>query len=293
MDTNHGEKTTGNIPSYLHEKIGSVSSRDAQKDIEAGEKGVNIGENDLGLESNNSSTQVYVVSEEGSKRRSFGIYWKIGHVVIWLVMTGYASLLLLSPPLDRNQLTQRQLVDCRTCPSPLRSWMVDSLPCLARPYYSTGHALCLNHICYQANCIHLGQGCLQPVQMIPEKFRLPLGAAGTIAVFLVGTFIPEESADNTRANRAVSLFGLLVFIGAFYATSRDRKAIQWQTVIVGMLAQFLLALFVLRTQAGVSLLFSASSGDSLIDKPSMIFSTSSHTLPNLSSDLPRMEPHFF
>lgn len=93
-----------------------------------------------------------------------------------------------------------------------------------------------------------------PVQIIPEKFRLPLGAAGTIAVFLVGTFIPGESADNTRANRAVSLFGLLVFFGAFYATSRDRKAIQWQTVIVGMLAQFLLALFVLRTQAGVSLL---------------------------------------
>jgi CNT family concentrative nucleoside transporter len=90
-----------------------------------------------------------------------------------------------------------------------------------------------------------------PVQLIPQKFRLPLGAAGTIAIFLVGTFIPEESADNTRANRAVSLFGLLVFIGAFYATSRDRKAIQWQTVIVGMLAQFLLALFVLRTQAGV------------------------------------------
>jgi CNT family concentrative nucleoside transporter len=92
-----------------------------------------------------------------------------------------------------------------------------------------------------------------PVQMIPEKFRLPLGAAGTIAVFLVGTFIPAESADNTRANRAVSLFGLLVFIGIFYATSRDRKAIQWQTVIVGMLAQFLLALFVLRTKAGVSI----------------------------------------
>ena len=98
------------------------------------------------------------------------------------------------------------------------------------------------------------QAVYDPVQMIPEKFRLPLGAAGTIAVFIVGTFIPAESADNTRANRAVSLFGLLVFIGAFYATSRDRKAIQWQTVIVGMLAQFLLALFVLRTKAGVSLL---------------------------------------
>jgi CNT family concentrative nucleoside transporter len=92
----------------------------------------------------------------------------------------------------------------------------------------------------------------KPVELIPEKFRLPLGAAGTVAVILVGTFVSDESADNTRANRAVSLFGLLVFIGAFYATSRNRSAIQWQTVIVGMLAQFILALFVLRTQAGVS-----------------------------------------
>jgi CNT family concentrative nucleoside transporter len=96
------------------------------------------------------------------------------------------------------------------------------------------------------------KGIYNPVQVIPEKFRLPLSAAGTIAVILVGTFASAESADNTRANRAVSLFGLLVFIGVFYATSRNRKAINWQTVIVGMLAQFLLALFVLRTKAGVS-----------------------------------------
>ena len=76
--------------------------------------------------------------------------------------------------------------------------------------------------------------------------------AGTVAVILVGTFVSEESTEKIRANRAVSLFGLLVFIAAFYATSRDRKAIKWQTVITGMLAQFILALFVLRTKAGVS-----------------------------------------
>jgi CNT family concentrative nucleoside transporter len=91
-----------------------------------------------------------------------------------------------------------------------------------------------------------------PTHMIPEKSRLPLGAAGTVAVILVGTFASEESADNTRANRAVSLFGLVVFIFGFWITSKHRKAIVWQTVIVGMLAQFILALFVLRTKAGVS-----------------------------------------
>lgn len=90
------------------------------------------------------------------------------------------------------------------------------------------------------------------VSMIPEKLRYPIGAAGTVAVILVGTFATEETADNTRSNRAVSLFGLLVFIAAFYATSNNRKLINWHAVIVGMLMQFILALFVLRTSTGVS-----------------------------------------
>lgn len=87
-------------------------------------------------------------------------------------------------------------------------------------------------------------------QMIPEKMRVPAGAALTIAVIIVGAFASEESADNTRENRAISLFGLVVLIAGMWACSRHRKAINWHTVIVGMLMQFIIALFVLRTQAG-------------------------------------------
>jgi concentrative nucleoside transporter, CNT family len=86
--------------------------------------------------------------------------------------------------------------------------------------------------------------------MIPEKWRLPLGGLLTLVVICVGAFASEESADNTRANRAVSLFGLIVFIAVLWATSRDRHLIKWHTVIVGMLVQFIVALFVLRTKAG-------------------------------------------
>jgi CNT family concentrative nucleoside transporter len=80
--------------------------------------------------------------------------------------------------------------------------------------------------------------------------RLPAGAAITIATIIIGAFASEESQDNTRANRAVSLFGLVVFLFAFWATSRNRSKIVWHTVIVGMLVQFIIALFVLRTTAG-------------------------------------------
>ena len=86
--------------------------------------------------------------------------------------------------------------------------------------------------------------------LIPEKMRIPAGAALTVAVIIVGAFASPESQDNTRENRAVSLFGRVVFISVFWATSRNRKMIKWHTVIVGMLVQFIIALFVLRTKAG-------------------------------------------
>ncbi|KAF1356106.1 hypothetical protein EJ07DRAFT_130387 [Lizonia empirigonia] len=87
-------------------------------------------------------------------------------------------------------------------------------------------------------------------ELIPEKMRVPAGAALTIAVIIVGSMASEESQDNTRANRAVSLFGLAVFIFLFWLTSRNKKMINWHTVIVGMLTQFIIALFVLRTGVG-------------------------------------------
>lgn len=91
------------------------------------------------------------------------------------------------------------------------------------------------------------------VNLIPERMRLPAGAAVVVGVLLIGAFASPESRDNTRDNRAVSLFGLAVIITVLWATSRDRKAIKWHTVIVGMFVQFIVALFVLRSGAGYNI----------------------------------------
>lgn len=86
--------------------------------------------------------------------------------------------------------------------------------------------------------------------MIPAKFRTLVGAVVAVAAILVGSFVSEESEDNTRENRAVSLCGMAVFIFILWVTSRDRKAINWRTVIGGMLTQYIIGLFVLRTGVG-------------------------------------------
>ncbi|KAI0850646.1 H+/nucleoside cotransporter [Daldinia vernicosa] len=87
-------------------------------------------------------------------------------------------------------------------------------------------------------------------ELTPKKLHRPLAAVVTVAVFLIGSMVPEETGDNTRARRAQSLFGLVVMIVILTATSKDWRKIPWHTVIGGMLTQFIIAVFVLRSQAG-------------------------------------------
>ncbi|KAL8813334.1 MAG: hypothetical protein Q9223_000171 [Gallowayella weberi] len=118
------------------------------------------------------------------------------------------------------------------------------------------------------------------VSFVPNKLRTPAGAAIVVAVLLIGGFASPETVDNTRDNRAVSLFGLAVIIFVLWATSRNRKAIKWHTVIVGMFAQFIVALFVLRSGVGYNifnfvselasdLLGFANQGTSFLTNPSV------------------------
>lgn len=89
------------------------------------------------------------------------------------------------------------------------------------------------------------------VNFIPQKWRLLAAAIGTVAVILVGTFAsPEIEGGSPRSERAISFFGCVVAIFALWTTSHNRSKINWHTVISGMLIQFIIALFVLRTQAG-------------------------------------------
>lgn len=80
--------------------------------------------------------------------------------------------------------------------------------------------------------------------------RLAVGAIITLGVILLGTFVPSETEYSRRQDRAVSFFGIVVAVVGLYFTSNNRSKIQWNTVIGGLLMQFIIALFVLRTKCG-------------------------------------------
>ncbi|KAK3714781.1 hypothetical protein LTR37_007515 [Vermiconidia calcicola] len=180
----------------------------------------------INVESGADSTSPPQTSKASFYRR-YRIWF---HLAIWLVVTGWWTAGLALHHADKNWIV------------PFLIWLCVTLRILFLYVPNTIITKPMRWV-WENTCVRF-------TSYIPEKFRLPLGAALTVSVILVGAFASKENADNTRENRAVSLFGLVVLIAGLYATSRNRKAINWHTVIVGMLMQFIIALFVLRTEAG-------------------------------------------
>lgn len=88
-------------------------------------------------------------------------------------------------------------------------------------------------------------------KLLPRRlYRLLAGATVTTGVILLGTFITEESPYSKRKDRAISFFGLVVSVFGLWATSKHRSKINWNAAIGGVLMQFIVSLFVLRTKCG-------------------------------------------
>ncbi|ORY27586.1 nucleoside transporter [Rhizoclosmatium globosum] len=63
------------------------------------------------------------------------------------------------------------------------------------------------------------------------------------------------SETGTIPQRLQSIGGVIVMTAILVAFSRDRKNIPWGTVVVGFWLQFLMALFILKTQLGVDIFY--------------------------------------
>ncbi|KAM0719336.1 hypothetical protein Q7P37_005241 [Cladosporium fusiforme] len=175
-------------------------------------------------------------SEEPVTRKSK--FWRkfrpFFHLIIWLIMTGWwiAGLVLHHPGTAEP-----------------KNWVVPFLLWLAITVRIVTFYIPIS-VVYKPLRSVWKNSVSRGVNMIPEKFRLPLGALGTVGVMLLGTMVTDSVGENNRANRGISIFGLVVLMFGMWATSRNRKAINWHTIIMGMLVQYIIALFVLRTQVG-------------------------------------------
>ncbi len=164
-------------------------------------------------------------SEEDPQTNTFSNLYKryriFFHLFIWMVFTGWwiAGLLLhgIHDPLSSNTGWLK----------PFLFWLAITLRIL---FFHVPITVVTKPIHWT-----WGKTGVRFAELLPDRFKIPLGALLTVSVFLIGGFASPESEDNTRDNRAVSLFGLAVFISVLYATSRNRKAVNWHTVIVGML----------------------------------------------------------
>lgn len=152
------------------------------------------------------------------------------HLFIFLLFTGWWIASLLLHRHDKNWIV------------PFLLWLAISLR-LVFFHVSIRHVSGSIHWLWQHSAVVV-------YDAVPARLRSLVGGAAAVAVILVGSFASEESADNTRANRAMSLFGMATIIFAFYITSAARNRINWRTVIVGMLSQYVIGLFVLRTTVG-------------------------------------------
>ncbi|ORY04636.1 hypothetical protein K493DRAFT_345537 [Basidiobolus meristosporus CBS 931.73] len=85
----------------------------------------------------------------------------------------------------------------------------------------------------------------------PSKVRWIVSVVFTVGLIVGVTLgLPVHEGQGTLVDRVRSLAGLFVFVLVLYATSTDRKRIRWATVLSGLLLQYLLGLFILKTSVG-------------------------------------------
>lgn len=88
------------------------------------------------------------------------------------------------------------------------------------------------------------------LSIIPGHRHHIIGGIFFALIVIIGAMVSPEFEDNTRINRVVSLAGYFLCMGMLWATSRNKRMINWHAVTVGILMQFLVGLFALRTSTG-------------------------------------------
>jgi len=92
-----------------------------------------------------------------------------------------------------------------------------------------------------------------------------LGVLSLVMLVVVGMLLIPESEERT--SRVQAFAGTLLFVGLCTVFSKNRPGIPWRLVLSGLLLQFFMGFFVLRSKVGMH--FFSSMGDAVTDFLSM------------------------
>ncbi|TFY83366.1 hypothetical protein EWM64_g651 [Hericium alpestre] len=91
----------------------------------------------------------------------------------------------------------------------------------------------------------------KPFFALPRIVRWAMGWLSLLSIVFGSAFgFKPTNVGMNYGDRAISVLGLFVFQFCFWVSSRNRSKIEWRTVIVGLFFQQVIALFVLKTDAG-------------------------------------------
>ncbi|CAO3594287.1 unnamed protein product [Absidia cylindrospora] len=154
------------------------------------------------------------------------------HLIMWLIFTGFlAAAYALQVPKGYNQENLiLGLIYAWFCLFMLFNYIPTTV--VTKPCSKIIHVVSL------------------PIMRISPLIRTFLYAGLVTVVMVVTVFSLPEKEESTRVQRIISLFGMGVFIGMMVLSSKHRRSINWNTISGSMLLQFLLALFVFRSNAG-------------------------------------------
>ncbi|KAK7740420.1 hypothetical protein SLS62_011137 [Diatrype stigma] len=225
-------------PELLHTPAandgGVAYSSTSEKDPKLSEKPQDYATHEKSLDEESGNVGQISDSQSARRRQKWAVWNRrlrpVVHFLIWALWTIWWAYGLA---VYRNRLTW--LI-------PFLLWLAITLRIITL-YIPARYAMVPVKFVYQHTALRV-------YGLIPSKLHKPLAALVTIAVFLIGSMVAAEDGENTRARRAQALFGLVVMIAIMTLTSKNWRLIPWHTVIGGMLSQFVVAVFVLRTQAG-------------------------------------------
>ncbi|CAE7062683.1 unnamed protein product [Rhizoctonia solani] len=93
----------------------------------------------------------------------------------------------------------------------------------------------------------------RPFFSLSYRMHLAIGWVALLGIVFGSAFGFAPPKGTSYGDRAISVFGLFVFTTGFWFSSKHRSQVPWPTVIAGLFMQQIVALFMLKTDAGFEL----------------------------------------